>query len=328
LIGVLLTNLTQKGKRVAYYRPFSSTPENDPDVNFFAEHLLVGYNSPPSPRPFTTPPASGAGPTLSGQLSQDIRGQVETLSASTDVVLVESPDLTRADGSDTTLPGELASLLGAKVLLVLQYVKGLGAEAITRASAPLGDNLAGVIINSFPVHRRREIQQELVQKVRERGIPILGAIPDDRSMLAVTVQQIADHLGGRWVQEPVNTDAYVDRFLIGGNIMDNGLCYLDRFPHQAVITRSERPDIQMACLATATRCLVLTGGAQPTEYVRVEALQREVPLILVDGDTISTAEALNGLLEQANAHSLWKIQRFAQLVQEHLDTAALDAALG
>ena len=37
-----------------------------------------------------------------------------------------------------------------------------------------------------------------------------------------TVRQIAETLGAHWVQEPVNLDAPVQQFLIGGNIMDSG----------------------------------------------------------------------------------------------------------
>jgi BioD-like phosphotransacetylase family protein len=47
----------------------------------------------------------------------------------------------------------------------------------------------------------------------------------------------------------------------------------------------------------------------------------------VSGGTISTAEALSGLLEKANPHSWSKVRRFSSLMQEHLDLDALNAAL-
>lgn len=147
-------------------------------------------------------------------------------------------------------------------------------------------------------------------------------------MLAVTVQQIADHLNGSWINEPVNTQAHVERFLIGGNIMDSGPIYFGRYANQAVITRAERPDIQLACLMEDTRCLVLTGPGELSEYIKVEALQRDVPLIRVTEGTLSTAESLGGLLDHANAYSPWKIQRFSQLMSQHLDLTPLTAALG
>jgi uncharacterized protein len=320
LISALLTRLAEAGKRAGYYKPFSSSPEYDPDVFFISQHLLPGENV-PQPRP--APRGTSSGPTLTGQLSN----AVANLNATADTVLVEGPALVGADSQASPLASQLASLLDASVLLMVQYARGLDAAAVTSASEPFSDRLAGVVINSTAKHRRREIGLGLVEKLRSKGLPALGALPEDRAMLAVTVQQIAEHLGGQWVQEPVNTDTCVDRFLIGANIMDSGPTYFGRFPNQAVIIRAERPDLQMACLMCDTKCLILTGGTQPIEYVKVEAMHREVPLILVDSDTLSTAEALEGLLERASPYSLQKVRRFAQLVRQHLDTAALEAIL-
>lgn len=319
LIGALLLRLSQQGRKVAYYKPFSATPENDPDVAFIVSNLLTGDVPPqiPVPQPMRQPGESTS--TISDQLAQQIRESLSALTAAADVVLVEGPELALAT---QPLP-----VLQAKAIMVVQYEKGLSTNDLSSLVQPFGNSLAGVVINSFPVHRKKQVKQGLLPALWDGGVPVLGAIPDDRAMLAVTVQQIADHLGGRWVQEPENTDSSVDRFLIGGNIMDSGPNYFGRFTNQAVITRAGRPDIQMASLMCDTKCLVLTGGAQPTEYVRVEASQRGVPLILVDTDTISTAESLNGLLEQANSYSMEKIRRFADLVQSHLDTEALGSVL-
>jgi len=319
LIGALLLRFSQQGRKVAYYKPFSATPENDPDAAFISSRLLTAADSPQIPRPHSIPQTGEFTPTISNQLVQQIREGISELTAAADVVLLEGPEF--------PLAAQLVPALPARVVLVAQYEKGLSAEGVSNLVQPFRSSLAGVVINSFPVHRQREVKQGLVAALRGHGVPVLGAIPDDRAMLGVTVQQIADHLGGWWVQEPENTDAYVDRFLIGGNIMDSGPNYFGRFPNQAVITRAERPDIQMASLMCDTKCLVLTGGAEPTEYVRVEASQRGVPLVLVEGDTISTAESLSGLLEHANAHSRQKMQRFAELVQDHLDSEALEAIL-
>jgi BioD-like phosphotransacetylase family protein len=71
----------------------------------------------------------------------------------------------------------------------------------------------------------------------------------------------------------------------------------------------------------------LTAAAEPTEYIKAEALLRDVPLILVEGNTLSTAEALDGLLQRADPYSPWKVQRFRHLMGQHLDMAALSSAL-
>ena len=71
-------------------------------------------------------------------------------------------------------------------------------------------------------------------------------------------------------------------------------------------TRVERPDIQMASMCDKTVCIVLTGPGEPTEYIKSEALKRGVPLMQVRTNTPETAEALNGLIDRADAPACGK----------------------
>lgn len=327
LVGAILTHLAATGRSAAYFKPFSNHPQADADVAFISTHLLAGAGDPQVPAPIQTPQEDSSPTILTGPAGQEVGKAVADLASTADVVLVEGPDLTSPGGQKWSLPLELAELLNSRVLLLAGYANNLEIQAILDTVQHLSNRIAGVVVNCVPPYRRHVVQQGLVAELRSRGLSVLGTLPEDRPMLGVTVQQIADHLGGTWVQETENTDAYVDRFLIGGNIMDSGLTYFGRFPNQAVITRAERPDIQMSCLMTDTRCLVLTGGSEPTEYVKAEALQREVPLILVEASTLETAEALGGLLNLANPHSLGKIARFSELARQHLDLEALTSAI-
>ena len=321
LIGALLSILTQKGKNAGYYKPFSSSPAPDLDASFVSQQLLSDSSSQVlAPQPL--PSNSGT-----SSISQPVLDSIGTLAAATDLTLVEGPDLTLDDGQPSSIASDLASLTDSKAILVVRYERDLDAATVGTLAEPFQERLIGLVINHAPIHRRQEIAHELIQPLRNNGLPVLGAIPEDRFMLSVTVQQIIEHLNGKWVQEPENINAHIDRFLIGGNIMDSGPSYFGRYSNQAVITRAERPDIQMASLMCDTKCLVLTGGEEPTEYIRVEASKKGVPLISVAGGTISTAESLNGLLERANPHSLAKVRRFATLMQENLDLDTLIASL-
>jgi hypothetical protein len=243
------------------------------------------------------------------------------------LVVMESPDLAAIAGAPALLV-ELSASLDSVVVLLFRYTRGLNAANVIAAAAPFGRRLAGVIINGVTTYRVREVKEGLAAELREAGVPVLGALPEDRGMLAVTVLQIADHLGGRWVQAPVNTGALIERFLIGGNIMDSGPTYFGRYANQAVITRSARPDIQLTSLMSGTQCLVLTEGGEPAEYIKAEAQEREVPMLLVEGNTLDTAEALGGVVDLANPYSPEKTARFANLLRQHLELGPLLARLG
>ena len=318
LVMALLSLLRQQGKSGAYYKPFSATPEADPDV----AAVSAGFPGLEIPPPVAFPAS------LTPELIRQAGATIATLQASCDLVLVEGPDLEDHTSLISALDTDLVAALGARELLLYPYRPGLDEEALSPVCGLFGNRLAGVLLNLVTVHRLGEVQRRLIPALAARNIPVIGAIPEDRGMLAVTVEQIADHLGGRWVQEPGDIGGYVDRFLIGGNIMDSGPSYFGRHSNQAVITRAERPDIQMASFTGDTKCLILTGGAMPIEYIRVEARKHRVPMLLVESDTLSTAEALSGLIEQNAPPTTRKAQRFAELVAKHLDQDALLAALG
>ena len=213
-----------------------------------------------------------------------------------------------------------------QVLEVHAYSAGQDwAAAADRAAGRWGNRLLALVVNAVPPYRQDAVAESAAQSAADVGTFV---IPESRVMIAPTVAQIADHLEAVWTLDPVNAEAPVERFLIGGNIMDNGPTYYGRYDNQAVITRAQRPDIQLASMLQQTRCLVLTGPGEPTNYVRAEALERDIPLLQVSTSTIETADALDRLIDSATAHSLAKARHYATLLERHVGNEELDRWLG
>ena len=327
LASALLTQLLADDRRVAYYKPFSTSPGDDPDVSFISETILAVPGNPAVPTPLTLPQNGSNGPLLPDKQAQTIRKALSQLQSTAGVVVIEGPDAVSPDGEPWSLPLDLTGLFECQVLLIFPYTSGLDAQTLQSAAESYSPRLSGLVINGVTSYRQQDVEQGLLAQLRAAGVTVFGAMPEDRVMLGVTVQQISEQLGGRWVQDPVNTAACIDRFLLGGNIMDAGHTYYGRYANQAVIVRAERPDIQMASLMEDTKCLILTGGSEPTEYVKAEALERDVPLLSVSASTMSTAEALASVFERATPYSPNKAERFAQLMRQNLDMEALSDAL-
>ena len=92
--------------------------------------------------------------------------------------------------------------------------------------------------------------------------------------------------------------------------------------------RGDRPDIQMAALQTPTACMLITKGVELIEYVQYEAEQNEVPVILVEADTLSTMAFLDTALDGARFDHPAKLDRSAELLKKHVDLASIYSALG
>ena len=303
----LATLIARSGARVSVCKPVSRAGRTDPDAVYFAQNFRGGSAVASSEDDAELDAAASA---------------VRSLAGISEHVIVEVANPASGSGAASPVVSGLAERLSAGVVAVFGYEPDTSAVNVSGAVATLGSRLAGVIINQTPRYRARRAEA-LLSELSTAGVPVIGPILEDRVLLSLSLDQLEANLGGRWELEPTDGDVWIDRFLIGGNIMDSGAGYFGRYDHQAVITRAERPDIQMASLMQDTRCLVLTGGSRPTEYIRVEAAKRRVPVLLVDQNTVATAEAVGGLMGAIVPHARHKAERMADLLENRVDLTAL-----
>ena len=249
---------------------------------------------------------------------------VRRLTQGHDVVIVEG-----LSGLDNQVSGRLAHVLDAKVVVVIGFSPGLKAEHLIPAKEVFGERLLGLVINGATRHTGTQIHQSLLPSLTSQGLHVWGVVPEDRRLLSVTVRQLADHLHGRFIGEPdkEKQDKLVEHLLIGGRILDWGVLYFGQRDNKAVIVRGNRPDIQMSALETPTSCLVLTNGTGPIEYVHYEAEEEEVPVIVVETDTLSTAAALETIIDRAGFDHHLKLERFQELLDRSVDIQGLYSSL-
>ncbi len=299
--------IARSGARVSVCKPVSPAGRTDPDAVYFAQNFRGGIAVASSEDDAGLDAAASA---------------VRSLTGISEHVIVEVANPASGSGAASPIVSGLAERLAAPVVAVFGYEPDTSAVNVSGAVATLGSRLAGVIVNQTPRYRARRAEA-LLSELSTAGVPAIGSILEDRVLLSLSLDQLEANLGGRWELEPTDGDVWIDRFLIGGNIMDSGAGYFGRYDHQAVIARAERPDIQMASLMQDTRCLVLTGGSRPTEYIRVEAAKRRVPVLLVDQNTVATAEAVGALMSAIVPHAQHKAERMTDLLDRLVDLDAL-----
>ena len=214
--------------------------------------------------------------------------------------------------------------LNAKVLAVMDYAAGPYAEEMRRISETFGDSLLGIFVNRVIRHRVHEVEEMLAaaEVVADKA---LGVVPEDRLMLSVSLNQVAEALEGRWFWGEEQGDSLVERYLIGGNLMDPGDTYFNRMDNKAVIVRGDRPDIQLSALTGTVVGMINTGGHEPVEYLIHEVEQLDVPLMVTPYRTDAAVKALGGALEEASPYHPEKVSRFLELLRMHCD---IDGVLG
>ena len=317
LSAALAGILSAQGRRVGVFKPFAALgvqPDADPDGASY--QVLIGQAA--DGWPVEAP---------SGGLTQDaIDGATRAIA-----MVSEGRDTVIVEGSNALTPQDtarLAAALEAHVVVVSAYRQQLMPTDLASWRDSLGDLLVGFVVNGITRHMGIEAQDRLLPSFDTEGIICLGLIPEVRTLLGVSVGQLARHLGGRFVSDGPRTDDLVERFQVGALSLDPAELWFGQYSDNAVIVRGDRPDIQMSALRARITCMVLTNGIDPIEYVTYEAEQEEVPLMVVETDTIATMDALNTLLERTLFDHPRKLERFVQLVQESVDLGPIKLALG
>lgn len=241
------------------------------------------------------------------------------VSGGKDVVLVEGLGGFRAGSDRARISSRIVQKLGARGILIVPYEVETDVDQIVAAARMLADGLLGVVINEVPERRVEVVKTQMVPALELNGIKTFGILQEDRALLTVSVRDLAEHIGGSILNAQDRSGELVENLMVGAMSVDSALSYLTLKSNKAVITRGDRPDIQLAALETSTRCLILTGNMDPAPGILSRAMELEVPIVLVEKDTVSTLQALEGVLDRGSYFSEKKLERLGRLLDQDLD---------
>lgn len=256
-------------------------------------------------------------------LKESVRTSFDRISADRDFVLLEGGGkLTTGGIIDLTDP-EVADLLDARVVLVVGYDRQGDIDDVLAAADVIGDRLVGVVFNRVMEPAYDDLEADVVPYLERNGIPVLGVIPRSTELAGVPVGEIASELGAERVTAGMD-GAIIERFSVGAMSADAALRYFRRTTNAAVITGGDRSEIHSAALeAPGVKCLVLTGGFRPSNAIIGTAEQRDVPILLVQSDTLTTVERMESIVHGGRTRDARTVDRMRDLLFEHADVDAL-----
>ena len=263
-----------------------------------------------------------------GDLRPRIQKAFEAVAAGKDLVIIGGAG-SLSDGAFLGMSGtRLAKEFRAPVLLIDPYTNEVCLDCIMTAKEALGDHLMGVVLNRVPPQSLPEVEQMVVPFLVGKGIEVLGVLPLDRVLDAVTVRQMVEILDGKVLCGQERLDEFVERFSVGAMDVDAALGYFRKLPNKAVITGGHRADIQLAALETSTKCLVLTGDQMPNDIIVARARELGVPIIMVHHDTLATVEKLESVLGRIRIREDRKVQRARELLRDRLNVRRIIEKVG
>ena len=247
------------------------------------------------------------------------------LATGSDLMLVEGGGEWTTGGIVDMTDADVADRLDAAVVLVATYETPTDLDRVLAAAASFGDRLAGIVFNNVSDAAFDSLESEAVPFLERRGLDVLGVLPHDRDLGGVRVADLAAELGTETIVEG-DTDAYVERFLIGAMGGDAALRYFRRTKDAAVVTGGDRPEVITAALeAPGVNAVILTGGHRPPAAVLGTAERRGVPVVSAAGDTLSVVDRAEAIVEDGRTREEGVVDRMRTLLHDHAD---IDTLLG
>jgi len=328
-------HLRDMGLRVSYFKPLGTLPHvvgditTDEDAHFISQRL-----NPDSPLDAVCPVLLT--PDLTARaLRGDVAGLPERIrdayartAAGQDAVIVGGVG-TLARGSLLSLSAPaVAELLDARVLVLAKFTPEASIEEILLARRLLGDRFLGSIFNFVGPEDREALEGDLTTYLEGRGIPVLGAVPTDELLGAVTVRELTEHLRAKLLCCEKALDELIIHFVIGAMGVASAARYFRQTADKAVVTGGDRADIQLAALQTATKAIVLTGNIYPSAVIVKRAQQLSIPLLLVPFDTLTTIERIEQISGRLRVRQAAKVDHGRALFEEHVDLERICTAVG
>jgi len=310
----LARHLAGEGRNVGYFKPVVADIKEEAAVDSDAEFIRKVLD--------LEDDVADLCPVIAkDDLSANIKAAYDKVAEGRDVVIVEGVWRIRPGAKPVEAAAEVSGALEAKVIIVEPYSVELTGAGLAAKYRGFGESLLGVVVNRVPVRRLEQLSEQLA------GGGVLGLLPEDRTLLGLTVGEIAERVDGQILNDAARSGEVVENLMLGAMVVDAGPDYFGRRANKAAVLRSNRPDMQLAALETSTKCLVLSGGIEPTYPVMTSAREKGIPIILAKGDTGSIVNTIEIALGRPRFNQPKKLPRLLEIMEKHFDFKAVEQGL-
>jgi BioD-like phosphotransacetylase family protein len=229
----------------------------------------------------------------------------------------------------------VAKLLGAKVILVSPGGIGRPVDEIALNKALFdqeGVEVIGAILNKVEADKIPLIAEYAGLGLARLGVPLLGLLPVQPMLSAPNLLQIAEEIGGRWLNARATAPTErVSRVVVGAMTAKGIVDYLQ--PGTLIITPGDRDDIILAAISSARLFgrktiagLILTNDILPHEKLLELLAQTDISVIAAREESYTITSKINSMTVKTQPQDMDKIPVIKRLIFDHVDLKKLLAA--
>lgn len=333
----LLSALSKRVKSIVYMKPVGQQfrivngKRIDRDAVLMQRVFKFQANL-PCMSPVTIPPGFTEEYILRGKRSSlvnKIKRSYDQLLKKNDFILLEGTGHAGVGSVLDMSNSEVASLLKAKVIIV--SCGGIGKPIdeimLNRAKFDMqGVEVLGVIINKVIKEKYDKINRLVRKGLKRKGIEVLGVIPFEDVLSNPTVSELLEDLDGELICGKRGLQNVVKRFVIGNVGTQEALDHVDG--GTLLITTGSREDVIFSGLddwiLDVTKKqhmsgIIMTYGRKPPKKIIDVIRKTNIPLIVVKGDSFSTAREINNMIFKLRAEDTAKIKKTEVLIEKYVD---------
>lgn len=272
------------------------------------------------------------------ELIEAVRQSFDRIAARNRMVVVEGTGHAGVGSVFDMSNGDVAALLGCKVVIVSSGGIGRPIDEIMLNKAMFdaaGVEILGAIINKVEEDKYDKVASYVTRGLRRKGLEVLGVMPYRPMLSSPTLEQLMEDIDGELLSGRDGIRNVVGKMVIGAMPAHQALEYMS--DDALLITPGTREDVILAalssCMLGSSRNLCVSGmiltGTTPPQPSIMELLSRtSVPVILVQEDTYTVASKIAKLIIKIRPGDTQKIQAAEEMVDQYVDVDRLLDMLG
>jgi uncharacterized protein len=263
------------------------------------------------------------------KIQAPIEAAFKKLTKGRDAIIVEGTGHSGVGSVIDFSNADVARLLGSKVVIISGGGIGRAIDEIMLNKALFdlrGVEVLGVIINKVRPGKFNKIHQALRRGLANKGVRLLGVLPEEPLLSAPTVEQVQKRLNARLICGEENIRQRINHTIVAAMEPHNMIGHLR--DNTLVITSGDRVDnilLAVSSHLTSNRSgskvsgIILTGKLQPNPEILTLLNNSRIPVLICDDDTYFVAATLENLVCKIQKSDKDKIQEAARLVEKYVD---------
>jgi BioD-like phosphotransacetylase family protein len=249
-----------------------------------------------------------------------------------DIVVVEGSGHAGVGSVFGASNADNARVLHSKALLVAAGGIGKPIDEIALIKAlfdKAGVEVVGAILNKVMPDKLEFIRDFAGRGLRKLGVPLLGVVPLQETLVYPNLDQVADETKARWLHQPTGLRR-VRRVVIGAMSARRSAEYL-RVPGTLVIVPGDREDLLEAFLAAgggkSLTGVIFSNGLLPNDDIVRRLKEAGLPMAAVEAESFAVTARINNMTVKTMRQDSDKIPIIEKMIAESVDIRGLLRAL-